>query len=82
MGQLADPAQSTVIDLRQWLPGAYGQVGVHLPVGPRAGLELGLRTHLMRAEVDELPQILVEGQAYAGLTIGLGGRSVKRAGRR
>ena len=82
VGEGDEAIESTVIDRRQWLPGAYGQVGVHLPVGPRAGVELGLRTHLMRAEVDDLPQILVEGQAFAGLTIGLGGRSVKRAGRR
>ena len=77
-----EPIETSVVDREQLMPGAYGQVGVHLPVGPRAGVELGLRTHLMRALVDDLPQILVEGQAYAGLTVGLGGRSVERAGRR
>jgi len=77
-----EPIETSVVDRNQLMPAAYGQVGVHLPVGPWAGLELGLRTHLMRAMVDDLPQILVEGQVLAGLTIGLGGRRVERAGRR
>ena len=72
---------SGVLEREQFLPGMYVQAGVHLPVGPWAGLEVGARSHFLRAVVDDVPQTLVEVQGFAGLTIGLGGRRVKQASR-
>ena len=76
-----DPLETTLVDRSQWMPGAYVQGGVHLPVGPWVGLEAGLRANVFRAVVDEVPQFLLEPQAFVGLTVGLGGRKVGRAGR-
>lgn len=65
----------------QLAPGAFALAGVHLPVGPRAGLELGLRANLYALTVDQTAQAAVEAQVYAGVTVGLGGQGIRRAGR-
>ena len=70
------------MDIQQILPGAYLQAGVHLPVGPRAGIEVGTRANLMVGLVDDVRQPMVELQGFAGLTVGLGGRKVSRARQR
>ncbi len=66
----------------QVIPGMWAGTMVHLPVGPTAGLQAGLRAHLYRATVDNTVGIFVEGQLHVGLTIGLGGRRVKSVSRR
>ncbi len=63
-------------------PGLFVQSGIHVPVGPVFGLELGLRTSLYRSIVDEEGTLIAEGQATSGLTIGLGGKRVARATRK
>lgn len=77
-----EPVIAREDDRVQFLPGAYLQAGVHMPVGPWAGLEAGVRGSLYRATVDDQGQTLVEGQAFAGVTSGLGGRRLSRAKRR
>jgi hypothetical protein len=77
-----EPIEKVLVDNKQVIPGAYVQVGVHLPVGPRAGIEVGTRANIMLARVDDLQQPLVEIQGFAGLTVGLGGRQVSRAQQR
>lgn len=76
-----EPLERVWVDREQLVPGGYLQAGVHLPVGPWAGLEVGARSHFLRAVVDDVPQTLVELQGFAGLTVGLGGRAVSQAGR-
>ncbi len=65
----------------QLLPGVWAFGGVHLPVGPAVGLELGLRAKLYRAEVNESFGFFVEGQATAGLVWSFGGKKLARAPR-
>ena len=76
-----EPLETTLVDREQLVPGAWLQAGVHLPVGPWAGLEVGARSHFLRAVVDDVPQTLVELQGFAGLTVGVGGRRVNQAAR-
>ncbi len=66
----------------QMVPGAWAFAGVHLPVGPTVGLELGLRANMYRAEVNDEPGFYVEGQGLAGLAWSFGGQKVARASRR
>ncbi|MFT6233435.1 MAG: hypothetical protein ACJAZO_003955 [Myxococcota bacterium] len=66
----------------QVFPGLWAGSSVHLPVGPTAGLQAGLRAHLYRATVDSVVGVFVEGQLHIGLTIGLGGRRIGSASRR
>ncbi len=66
----------------QLLPGVWGYTGVHLPVGPAVGLELGARLNIYRAEVNEQSGFFVEGQGLAGLAWSFGGRKVARASRK
>ena len=77
-----EPIEERSFDAWQLVPGAYGQAGVHLPVGPWAGLEAGIRANLFRAIVDDQGRFLIEAQGFMGLTLGLGGRRVGRARRR
>jgi len=76
-----EPQVRSAMERQQVLPGVYVQAAVHMPVGPWAGLEVGARTHLLRATVDDVSQTLVELQGFAGLTVGLGGRRVSQASR-
>ena len=66
---------------RQLAPGVWGAAGVHLPVAPRAGFEFGVRGNLYSLRVDNTAQTDVEGQVYAGVTVGLGGSRIQRAKR-
>jgi hypothetical protein len=65
----------------QLVPGAWAYGGVHLPVGPAVGLDLGLRANLYRAEVNESFGFFVEAQGLAGLAWSFGGRKLARASR-
>jgi len=62
----------------QLVPGAWAFAGVHLPVGPAVGLELGLRASLYRAWVNDSANFFVEGQAMAGLAWSFGGKKLAR----
>jgi hypothetical protein len=77
-----EPIERALVDIQQVLPGAYLQADVHLPVGPRAGIEVGTRANVMIGLVDDVRQPMVELQGFAGLTVGLGGRKVSRAKQR
>ena len=68
---------------RSWqlVPGAWAFAGVHLPVGPVVGLELGLRANLYHAMVNDNPGFYVEGQGIAGLAWSFGGQKLARASR-
>ncbi len=65
----------------QLAPGAWAYAGVHLPVGPAVGLELGLRANIYRAVVNENPGFFVEGQGMAGIAWSFGGKKLARASR-
>ncbi len=65
----------------QLVPGAWAFAGLHLPVGPAMGLELGLRVNIYRAVVNAEPGFFVEGQGLAGLAWSFGGRKLARAAR-
>lgn len=77
-----EPVSSANYDRWQIVPGGYAQAGIHLPVGPWAGLEAGARANLYRGIIDDQGRFLIEGQGFAGLTFGFGGQSVRRARRR
>jgi hypothetical protein len=77
-----EPVSEAEFERWQLVPGGYAQAGVHVPVGPWAGIEAGARANLYRGIIDDQGRFLIEGQGFVGLTFGLGGRSVGRAKRR
>jgi hypothetical protein len=77
-----EPISEAEFEAWQLIPGGYVQAGVHLPVGPWAGLEAGARANLYRGIIDEQGRFLIEGQGFVGLTLGLGGKQVGRARRK
>ena len=68
--------------LLYWTFGPFAQIGLHLPVGPHAGLELGLRGTLYPIEVDGTRGFFAGVQGYAGVGFRFGGRSMGQVGRK
>jgi len=62
-------------------PGVWAGGGVHLPLGPVFGLQLGARGGIFRAEVDGQIASITELQGFTGLSANLGGKQIARAGR-
>ncbi|MEC8422410.1 MAG: hypothetical protein VX000_01465, partial [Myxococcota bacterium] len=77
-----EPISEANLEAWQRIPGGYAQAGMHVPVGPWAGIEAGARANLYRGLIDDQGRFLIEGQGFLGLTFGLGGRTVGRARRR
>jgi hypothetical protein len=62
----------------QFTAGGYAEVGLHLPVGPTVGLELGVRGLFYPVTVDESSAFFAMGQAFGGVAFRFGGRKVGR----
>jgi len=63
---------------RQLTGGGYAEVGLHLPVGPVVGLELGIRGLFYPVEVDFNRAFFALGQAWGGVAFRFGGKAVGR----
>ncbi len=72
---------TVVFEASQWVPGAWLQAGVHLPVGPALGLHASARTQAMRVDFDESRRFLVEGSVGLGLAVSLATKRLGRARR-
>ncbi len=72
----------TAFSATQWVPGAYAQGGLHLPVSPALGFDLALRTQILRVQLEEAPSFLIEGALLTGLALNLSPRALGRARRR
>ncbi|MCB9744001.1 MAG: caspase family protein [Alphaproteobacteria bacterium] len=71
---------------RQLGGGGWATLGLHVPVGPVVGLDLGARGHLLYANVQDQSQasglrLMGELGGYAGVGFSFGGRSIARATR-
>ena len=75
------PFRQEVLRADQWAPGAFAQGGLHLPVGPTVGLDLGVASHVHLANVDEQNQLLIEGMIQGGLSLRFRTRPLARAKR-
>jgi hypothetical protein len=62
--------------------GPWGQVGLHLPVGPSVGLEVGARGTLYPVDVDGSRSFFATIEAYGGVGFRFGGRKVGKVGRK
>ncbi|MCB9741953.1 MAG: caspase family protein [Alphaproteobacteria bacterium] len=75
----------TSLSLSQLTGGAWAGLGLHVPVGPTVGLELGSRGHLLYANVAEESvsglRLVGEVGGYVGVAASLGGRGLARASR-
>jgi len=68
--------------LTYWSFGPYAQVGLHLPVGPNAGLELGVRGTFYPIDVDGTRGFFAMVQGYGGVGFRFGGRRMGQVGRK
>ena len=74
-----DDIDAEVFTAKQIAPGVWLSGGIHLPMGPVFGLEVGLRGHLYNAEVNQQRTLLAEVQAFGGLSASFGGQQIARA---
>ena len=70
------------LDLRQVTAGGSVDAGLHLPVGPFVGLDLGARALLYPVNADDSLAFFVMVQGYGGVTLRFGPGRVARAGKR
>lgn len=70
------------VDLRQLTAGGFFDAGLHLPVGPFVGLDLGARALLYPVNADDSLAFFVMIQAYGGVTLRFGPGRVAQAGKR
>jgi len=70
------------VRLRQITAGGYFDAGLHLPVGPFVGLDLGARALLYPVNADDSLAFFVMVQGYGGVTFRFGPGRVARAGKR
>lgn len=62
--------------------GPWAQVGLHLPVGPTVGLELGVRGTFYPVTVDGSRSFFAMVQGYGGVGFRFGGKRVGQVGRK
>ncbi len=67
------------VGLRQLTAGGYFDAGLHLPVGPFVGLDLGARALLYPVNADDSLAFFVMVQGYGGVTLRFGPGRVARA---
>lgn len=62
-----EPGQRT--EASAWSPGGWLHVGIHVPVGPVVGVDLGVRGHLARTVIDFDAGPTVQAQGFAGISM-------------
>jgi len=87
MLQYTEPGERQRLDFEELslmyaTAGPWGQVGLHLPVGPTVSLELGVRGTLYPIDVDGSRSFFAMVQGYGGVGFRFGGRKVARVGRK
>ncbi len=70
------------ISLHQLTAGGWFDAGLHLPVGPFVGLDVGARALLYPVNADDSLAFFVMVQAYGGVTLRFGPARVAQAGKR
>ncbi|MCP4869123.1 MAG: hypothetical protein GY898_10450 [Proteobacteria bacterium] len=68
--------------LTYWSFGPFAQIGLHLPVGPHAGLELGVRGTFFPVEVDGTRGFFATAQVFGGVGFRFGGRALGQVQRK
>jgi hypothetical protein len=61
---------------------AFVQAALHLPVGPHAGLEVGIRGTLFPIEVDGTRGFFATAQVFGGVGFRFGGRAMGQVRRK